>query len=98
MAIDAALEDVKSGRTIAVPEHLRDAHYKGAKKLGHGVGYQYAHEGKEHFVAQDYLGVDKILLRADRTGRGKENQGARRKMAGATLSNQKSEIATDGHR
>jgi replication-associated recombination protein RarA len=39
LAIDAALEDVKSGRTLAVPEHLRDAHYKGAKKLGHGTGY-----------------------------------------------------------
>jgi putative ATPase len=59
-AIDAALEDVKSGRTLAVPEHLRDASYKSAKKLGHGVGYQYAHDGKEHFVAQDYLGTDKI--------------------------------------
>jgi putative ATPase len=59
MAIAAALEDVRSGRTIAVPEHLRDSHYSGAKKLGHGVGYQYAHDGKEHFVAQDYLGADK---------------------------------------
>ncbi|HSY10197.1 MAG TPA: replication-associated recombination protein A, partial [Candidatus Dormibacteraeota bacterium] len=45
-AIDAALEDVKSGRTLAVPEHLRDAHYSGAKKLGHGEGYKYAHDGK----------------------------------------------------
>jgi putative ATPase len=59
-AIDAALEDVRSGRTLAVPEHLRDGHYAGAKKLGHGVGYEYAHDGKEHFVAQDYLGADKI--------------------------------------
>ena len=56
-AIDAALEDVRSGRTLAVPEHLRDAHYSGAKKLGHGTGYQYAHDGKEHFVVQDYLGA-----------------------------------------
>ena len=61
LAIDAALEDVKSGRTIPVPEHLRDASYKGAKRLGHGQGYQYAHDGKDHFVAQDYLGVDKIF-------------------------------------
>jgi putative ATPase len=61
VAIDAALEDVRSGRTIAVPEHLRDGHYSGAKKLGHGVGYKYAHEGENHFVAQDYLGVDKIF-------------------------------------
>jgi len=59
MAIAAALEDVKSGRTLAVPEHLRDAHYKGAKRLGHGVGYEYAHDHPEHFVAQDYLGADK---------------------------------------
>lgn len=56
-AIDAALEDVRSGRTLAVPEHLRDAHYKGAKKLGHGTGYEYAHAHPEHFVAQDYLGA-----------------------------------------
>jgi putative ATPase len=58
-AIDAAISDVKSGRTLAVPEHLRDAHYKGAKRLGHGVGYEYAHDHPEHFVAQDYLGADK---------------------------------------
>jgi putative ATPase len=58
-AIDAALEDVKSGRTLAVPEHLRDGHYSGAKKLGHGVGYKYAHGGKDHFVVQDYLGAEK---------------------------------------
>jgi putative ATPase len=58
-AIDAAIGDVKSGRTLAVPEHLRDAHYKGAKRLGHGVGYQYSHDHPEHFVAQDYLGADK---------------------------------------
>src|SRR6185369_11341800 len=58
-AIDAALEDVKSGRTLAVPEHLRDASYKGAKRLGHGEGYKYAHEYEGHFVPQDYLGADK---------------------------------------
>ena len=58
-AIDAAIGDVKSGRTLAVPEHLRDAHYKGAKRLGHGVGYQYSHDHPEHFVAQDYLGANK---------------------------------------
>jgi putative ATPase len=67
-AIDAALADVKSGRTIAVPEHLRDGHYAGAKKLGHGVGYEYAHDGKEHFVAQDYLGADKIYYEPTEQG------------------------------
>ena len=58
-AIDAALADVRSGRTLAVPEHLRDAHYAGAKRLGHGDGYQYAHDHPDHFVAQDYLGAAK---------------------------------------
>jgi putative ATPase len=58
-AIDAALDDVKSGRTLAVPEHLRDAHYQGAKRLGHGKGYKYAHDFPEHYVAQDYLGEGK---------------------------------------
>jgi putative ATPase len=59
MAIDSAIKDVESGRTLAVPEHLRDASYKGAKRLGHGQGYEYAHDHPEHFVAQDYLGADK---------------------------------------
>jgi len=59
MAIDAALADVREGRTLPVPEHLRDASYKSAKKLGHGVGYKYAHEGEGHFVVQDYLGAVK---------------------------------------
>jgi putative ATPase len=58
-SIDAALDDVRSGRTLAVPEHLRDAHYAGAKRLGHGEGYQYAHDHPDHFVPQDYLGADK---------------------------------------
>ncbi len=56
-AIDAALEDVRNGRTLPVPEHLRDAHYQGAKRLGHGVGYEYAHAHPGHFIAQDHLGA-----------------------------------------
>ncbi len=59
LAIDSAIKDVESGRTLPVPEHLRDAHYKGAKRLGHGEGYKYAHDFPEHFVAQDYLGAVK---------------------------------------
>ena len=59
LAIDAALEDVRSGRTLPVPEHLRDTHYAGAERLGHGQGYEYAHDFPGHFVAQDYLGADK---------------------------------------
>jgi len=56
LAIDAALADVRSGRTLPVPSHLRGTGYAGAKKLGHGEGYQYAHDHPGHFVVQDYLG------------------------------------------
>jgi putative ATPase len=59
MAIDAAIKDVESGRTLPVPEHLRDASYRGAKRLGHGQGYEYAHDHPGHFVAQEYLGADR---------------------------------------
>jgi len=59
MAINAALKDVRENPTLAVPEHLRDSHYSGAKKLGHGEGYKYAHDHPEHFVVQDYLGAEK---------------------------------------
>ncbi|HOW64800.1 MAG TPA: replication-associated recombination protein A [Candidatus Paceibacterota bacterium] len=58
-AIDAALEAIRSGRTLAVPDHLKDAHYRGAERLGHGQNYQYAHSFPDHFVAQDYLGAIK---------------------------------------
>jgi putative ATPase len=58
-AIDAALKDVESGRTLPVPEHLRDGHYPGAKRLGHGEGYKYAHDYPGHHVVQDYLGAEK---------------------------------------
>lgn len=57
-AISSALADVRDGRTIAVPKHLRDGHYKGAKKLGHGDGYKYPHDSPGGFVVQDYLGQD----------------------------------------
>lgn len=59
MAIDAAMADVRANPTLAVPEHLRDSHYSGAKKLGHGEGYKYSHDFEGHFVVQDYLGADK---------------------------------------
>ncbi len=68
LAIDAALEDVRSGRTLPVPEHLRDAHYKGAERLGHGQGYEYAHDHPGHFVAQDYLGADKCYYQPTEQG------------------------------
>ncbi|HZL42062.1 MAG TPA: replication-associated recombination protein A [Verrucomicrobiae bacterium] len=72
MSIDAAVKDVESGRTLPVPEHLRDAHYKGAKRLGHGQGYDYAHDHPDHFVAQDYLGSDKRYYEPTEQGMEKE--------------------------
>jgi putative ATPase len=57
-AIDQAMEDVKTSRTIPVPRPLRDAHYPGAGQLGH-EGYQYAHDFPEGYVPQVYLGVEK---------------------------------------
>lgn len=58
-AVDKALEVVKnaasSGENMEVPVHLKDAHYKGAAKLGHGSGYLYAHDYSNHYVRQQYL-------------------------------------------
>jgi putative ATPase len=59
MAIWSAADDVREGRTVPVPRHLRDRSYRGAKRLGHGEGYRYAHDHPGGFVEQDYLGVDK---------------------------------------
>jgi len=55
MAISKAREDVKSGRTLEVPKHLRDASYRGAQQFGHGEGYKYAHNYEGGFVEQQYL-------------------------------------------
>ena len=75
-AIGAARDDVRNGRTIPVPKHLRDASYRGAKQFEHGKGYQYAHDGEGGFVAQDYLGVDKTYY--EPTDRGYEAEIAER--------------------
>ncbi len=58
-AIDAALDDVRKGRTLEVPGHLKDSHYAGAKKLGHGEGYKYSHSYDGGVVEQDYLGEER---------------------------------------
>lgn len=54
-AIFAAVEMVKKTGNLPIPPHLQDAHYKGAKELGHGTGYKYAHDYKNHYVNQQYL-------------------------------------------
>lgn len=55
MAIDRAMSVVEDTRTASIPTHLQDAHYKSAGKLGHGAGYQYAHDYPHHYVKQQYL-------------------------------------------
>jgi putative ATPase len=55
LSIEAAMNTVASTVTEPIPTHLQDAHYKSAGKLGHGVGYQYAHDYPNHYVKQQYL-------------------------------------------
>lgn len=50
-----AMDIVKQTGNLKIPAHLQDAHYKGAQKLGHGVGYLYAHNYPKHYVTQQYL-------------------------------------------
>jgi putative ATPase len=55
LGIEKAMKDVAENRTMEVPAHLKGTGYKGAKTLGHGEGYKYAHDYEGHHVAQDYL-------------------------------------------
>ena len=63
MAIDAAHGRRRRGRIGLVPAHLRDAHYAGAKKIGHGQGYQYAHDHPHGIAAQQYLPDELVDVR-----------------------------------
>jgi len=60
MGIEKAMQDVESGRTFEVPTYLKDNNYPGAKRLGHGEGYKYAHSYKDHYVEQDYIPTRRI--------------------------------------
>jgi putative ATPase len=55
MAINSAIADVRAGNFGRVPKPLRDAHYAGAKRLGHGKGYRYPHDSEVGVVEQQYL-------------------------------------------
>ncbi|MBQ4563940.1 MAG: replication-associated recombination protein A, partial [Lachnospiraceae bacterium] len=55
LAIDVAMQRVQNEQIKTIPPHLQDAHYKGAGKLGHGIGYRYAHDYPDHYVEQQYL-------------------------------------------
>jgi putative ATPase len=76
VGIGEARADVREGRILPVPVHLRDSHYGGAKRLGHGEGYQYAHDSPDAVAAQDYLGVEREYYRP--VDRGFEQELARR--------------------
>jgi putative ATPase len=63
IAIGEARTDVREGRLLPVPVHLQDSHYAGATRLGHGQGYEYAHDAEGGIAAQDYLGVEREYYR-----------------------------------
>ena len=72
LALGAAEKDIEEGRTLPVPDYLKDASYRGAKVLGRGEGYQYAHDFEGHWVDQDYLPTTRIFYRP--TDQGYERQ------------------------
>jgi putative ATPase len=78
LAISAALDDVRSGLAGTVPVHLRDAHYPGAARLGHGKGYKYAHDDPRGVVEQQYA-PDSV---ADRTYYSPSDRGFERELGG----------------
>ncbi len=76
MGLLAAQSDLQKGRTLAVPEHLRDKHYKGAEKLGHGKGYKYSHDFPDAYVPQAYLPEGRVFY--EPSDRGEEKRIAER--------------------
>ncbi len=76
VGIAEAKADLREGRVLPVPVHLRDRHYSGAKRLKHGEGYQYAHDHPGAVAEQEYLGVEREYYRP--TDRGFERELARR--------------------
>jgi putative ATPase len=67
LAIEKALADVKEGRVLPVPRHLRDANYRGAERLGH-TGYRYAHDYEGHFVDQEYIPTSAVYYEPTQQG------------------------------
>jgi putative ATPase len=76
VGIGEALADVRGGRLLPVPVHLRDKSYAGANRLGRGEGYEYAHNAEDAIAAQDYLGVEREYYRP--VDRGFERELAKR--------------------
>ena len=87
LAINQAEADVREGRTLPVPDYLKDASYPGAERLGRGTGYKYAHDFKGHWVEQDYIPTTRIYYRPTEQGHEKklkETLDAIRKARGIT--------------
>jgi putative ATPase len=72
VAISKASAEVREGRTLAIPKHLRDAHYQGARRLGHGEGYKYSHDYTGSYVPQAYLPEGRIYYEPTENGWEKE--------------------------
>ena len=68
VAIGKASQEAREGRTLAVPPHLRDGHYKGSERLGHGKGYQYSHDFEGSYVPQAYLPEGRIYYEPTENG------------------------------
>ncbi|MBI2496164.1 MAG: replication-associated recombination protein A [Candidatus Omnitrophica bacterium] len=68
LGIERAMKDVEEGRTLEVPTHLKDASYKGAKQLGRGKGYKYAHDYPGHHVEQEYIPETRVYYEPTELG------------------------------
>jgi putative ATPase len=66
--IKAALKDIEEGAVMPVPDHLKDASYKGATRLGRGKGYKYPHDFPGHYVQQEYLPHKRVYYRPTEQG------------------------------
>lgn len=89
VAIDTAMEAVREQQMVTIPNHLRDAHYPGARKLDHGTGYLYAHDYPDHYVEQQYLPdelVGRTFYHMSDNGQEKETKERLAKIKGQTLS------------
>ncbi len=88
LGIKEAMKDVEEGRLLPVPDHLKDAHYKGAARLGRGKGYQYPHDYPGHYVTQDYLPQKREYYRPTEQG---EEKRIKERLAGLKKRHQEEE-------
>jgi putative ATPase len=86
LGIKAAMKDIEEGAVMPVPDHLKDASYKGASRLGRGKGYRYPHDFPRHYVEQEYLPQKRVYYRPTEQG---EEKRIKERLAG--LKNQHQE-------